>query len=65
MLTRIAVAACLLFSFVLVDWSEAQTALAVVSVLAYRTISYWLPAVPGAVAYWRLRRTSAADSSST
>ena len=30
--------------------------LAVLSVLAYRTISYWLPTVPGAVAYVRLRR---------
>ncbi|MBV8219034.1 MAG: flippase-like domain-containing protein [Solirubrobacterales bacterium] len=28
--------------------------LAVLAVLAYRTISYWLPTVPGAVAYWRL-----------
>jgi uncharacterized protein (TIRG00374 family) len=30
--------------------------LAVTAVLAYRTISYWLPAVPGAIAYLRLRR---------
>lgn len=30
--------------------------LAVTAVLAYRTISYWLPAAPGAIAYWRLRR---------
>jgi uncharacterized protein (TIRG00374 family) len=30
--------------------------LAVVAVLAYRTISYWLPTVPGAIAYVRLRR---------
>ncbi len=30
--------------------------LAVIAVLAYRTISYWLPTVPGAVAYLRLRR---------
>ncbi len=30
--------------------------LAVLAVLAYRTISYWLPAIPGAIAYWRLRR---------
>jgi putative heme transporter len=29
--------------------------LAVIAVLAYRTISYWLPAIPGAIAYWRLR----------
>jgi uncharacterized protein (TIRG00374 family) len=31
--------------------------LAVVAVLAYRTISYWLPTVPGAIAYVRLRHT--------
>jgi uncharacterized protein (TIRG00374 family) len=30
--------------------------LAVLAVLAYRTISYWLPTIPGAVAYWRLVR---------
>jgi uncharacterized protein (TIRG00374 family) len=29
--------------------------LAVLAVLAYRTISYWLPTIPGAVAYLRLR----------
>lgn len=28
---------------------------AVLAVLAYRTISYWLPTIPGAVAYFRLR----------
>jgi uncharacterized protein (TIRG00374 family) len=33
-----------------------QGHLAVLAVLAYRTISYWLPAVPGAIAYWQLRR---------
>lgn len=31
--------------------------LAVLAVLAYRTISYWLPTVPGAIAYFRLRRS--------
>jgi uncharacterized protein (TIRG00374 family) len=31
--------------------------LAVLAVLAYRTISYWLPTVPGAIAYLRLRHT--------
>ncbi|MFL5864755.1 MAG: YbhN family protein [Solirubrobacteraceae bacterium] len=31
--------------------------LAVVSVLAYRAFSFWLPTVPGAVAYLQLRRT--------
>jgi uncharacterized protein (TIRG00374 family) len=30
--------------------------LTVLAVLAYRTISYWLPAIPGAIAYVRLRR---------
>ncbi len=33
--------------------------LAVVAVLAYRAISFWLPTVPGAVAYFQLRRTVA------
>jgi uncharacterized protein (TIRG00374 family) len=31
--------------------------LAVVSVLAYRAFSFWLPTLPGAVAYFQLRRT--------
>jgi uncharacterized protein (TIRG00374 family) len=31
--------------------------LAVIAVLAYRTISYWLPTLPGAIAYAQLRRT--------
>jgi len=31
--------------------------LAVLAVLAYRTISYWLPTIPGAIAYARLRHT--------
>jgi uncharacterized protein (TIRG00374 family) len=34
--------------------AQAQTA--VLGVLAYRTISNWLPAIPGAIAYVRLRR---------
>ena len=29
--------------------------LAGIAVLAYRTISYWLPIVPGVIAYFRLR----------
>jgi uncharacterized membrane protein YbhN (UPF0104 family) len=29
--------------------------LAVLAVLGYRTISYWLPTVPGLIAYIRLR----------
>jgi uncharacterized protein (TIRG00374 family) len=33
--------------------------LAVLAVLAYRTISYWLPTLPGAIAYLRLRRRAA------
>jgi putative heme transporter len=31
--------------------------LAVVAVLSYRAISFWLPTVPGVVAYFQLRRT--------
>ncbi|HEY5430214.1 MAG TPA: flippase-like domain-containing protein, partial [Solirubrobacteraceae bacterium] len=31
--------------------------LAVVSVLAYRALAFWLPTLPGAVAYLQLRRT--------
>jgi hypothetical protein len=34
----------------------AQAHLTLLAVLAYRTISYWLPTVPAAIAYWRLRR---------
>jgi len=33
-----------------------EKSLAVIAVLGYRTISYWLPTIPGAIAYWRLRR---------
>ena len=33
--------------------------LAVLAVLSYRGISFWLPTVPGAVAYFQLRRTVA------
>ena len=33
--------------------------LAVVSVLAYRVAAFWLPTVPGAIAYLQLRRTVA------
>jgi uncharacterized membrane protein YbhN (UPF0104 family) len=33
--------------------------LAVLAVLAYRAISFWLPTLPGAVAYFQLRRTVA------
>ena len=34
-----------------------STSLAVVSVLAYRALAFWLPTAPGAVAYLQLRRT--------
>jgi uncharacterized membrane protein YbhN (UPF0104 family) len=37
----------------------AQGSLAVLGVLAYRLISFWLPTLPGGVAYLRLRRTVA------
>jgi len=33
--------------------------LAVLAVLSYRAISFWLPTVPGVVAYFQLRRTVA------
>jgi uncharacterized membrane protein YbhN (UPF0104 family) len=33
--------------------------LAVLAVLTYRLISYWLPMIPGSIAYFRLRRTVA------
>ena len=33
--------------------------LAVIAVLSYRAISFWLPTVPGVVAYFQLRRTVA------
>jgi len=36
-----------------------QLDLAVVSVLSYRAISFWLPTLPGIVAYFQLRRTVA------
>jgi uncharacterized membrane protein YbhN (UPF0104 family) len=31
--------------------------LSIVAVLAYRAFSFWIPTVPGAVAYFQLRRT--------
>jgi hypothetical protein len=34
-----------------------QGSLAVLGVLAYRLISFWLPTLPGGLAYVRLRRT--------
>jgi len=35
---------------------RVKASLATLAVLGYRTISYWLPTLPGAVAYLRLRR---------
>lgn len=37
---------------------RVRASLAALAVLAYRTISYWLPTLPGAAAYMRLRRTA-------
>jgi uncharacterized membrane protein YbhN (UPF0104 family) len=37
-----------------------HSGLAVLAVLAYRTISYWLPTLPGVIAYVRLRGTVSA-----
>ena len=36
---------------------DVSGGLAVVSVLAYRAFAFWLPTVPGAIAYLQLRRT--------
>jgi hypothetical protein len=33
--------------------------LSVLAVLSYRGISFWLPTLPGAIAYFQLRRTVA------
>jgi uncharacterized membrane protein YbhN (UPF0104 family) len=33
--------------------------LAVVAVLTYRAFAFWLPTIPGAVAFFQLRRTVA------
>lgn len=37
---------------------RVRASLATVAMLGYRTISYWLPTLPGAVAYMRLRHTA-------
>jgi putative heme transporter len=37
---------------------RVRASLATLAVLGYRTISYWLPTLPGAVAYMRLRHTA-------
>ena len=39
--------------------SEEADRLSVLAVLSYRGISFWLPTVPGAIAYFQLRRTVA------
>ena len=36
---------------------DVNAGLAVVAVLTYRAFSFWLPTVPGAIAYFQLRRT--------
>ena len=36
-----------------------MTSLAVVAVIAYRVLAFWLPTIPGAIAYLQLRRTVA------
>jgi uncharacterized membrane protein YbhN (UPF0104 family) len=38
---------------------DVPSDLAVVTVLTYRAFSFWLPTIPGAIAYWQLRRTVA------
>lgn len=38
---------------------DVSGSLALVSVITYRAFSFWLPTVPGALAYWQLRRTVA------
>jgi len=38
---------------------DVEAALAVPAVLAYRLFTFWLPTIPGAIAYFQLRRTVA------
>jgi uncharacterized protein (TIRG00374 family) len=38
---------------------DVNTGLAVVAVLTYRAFAFWLPTLPGAIAYLQLRRTVA------
>jgi uncharacterized protein (TIRG00374 family) len=38
---------------------DVSGGLALVAVLTYRAFSFWLPTIPGAAAYWQLRRTVA------
>jgi uncharacterized membrane protein YbhN (UPF0104 family) len=39
----------------------APRATAVLAVLGYRIVNYWLPLIPGAIAYIRLRLRAGAD----
>lgn len=39
----------------------APRATAVLAVLGYRIVNYWLPLIPGAIAYIRLRLRRATD----
>ena len=36
---------------------NVDTGLAVVAVLAYRAFTFWLPTIPGVIAYLQLRKT--------
>ena len=38
---------------------------AVLAVLGYRIVNYWLPLIPGAIAYIRLRLRRGADGKTT
>ena len=44
------------------DVLALKASLAALAVLGYRTISYWLPTLPGAVAYLRLRRSAGSSA---
>jgi uncharacterized membrane protein YbhN (UPF0104 family) len=37
---------------------DVDAGLAVVAVLAFRAFTFWLPLVPGVIAYFQLRRTA-------
>jgi uncharacterized membrane protein YbhN (UPF0104 family) len=43
----------------------APRATAVLAVLGYRIVNYWLPLIPGAIAYIRLRLRRGADGKTT
>jgi uncharacterized protein (TIRG00374 family) len=38
---------------------DVQSSLALIAVLSYRLFAFWLPSLPGAIAYFQLRRTVA------